>query len=68
MSHRKWRETKQQLILLPDLALLGCCLVDLQFLCDILSGGPVGDAARLELVSPGEGQDGVVKEVLVGEL
>ena len=27
MSHRKWRETKQQLIWWPDLALLGCSLV-----------------------------------------
>ena len=41
MSHRKWRESKQQLILKPALALFGCCLVDLHFLCDILSGGPV---------------------------
>ena len=36
---RKWRETKQQLIWWPDLALLGCCcLVSIHFLCDILSG------------------------------
>ena len=41
MSHRKWRETKQQLSWLPDLALLGCCLLSLHFLCDILSGRPV---------------------------
>ena len=41
MLHRKWREIKQQLIGWLDLALLGCCLVDLHFLCDILSGGPV---------------------------
>ena len=31
----KWRETKQQLIWWPDLALLGCCLVSLHFLYDI---------------------------------
>ena len=31
MWHRTWRETKQQLILLPDLALLGYCLVSLHF-------------------------------------
>ena len=31
MSHRKWRETKQQLICWPELALLGCCLVSLHF-------------------------------------
>ena len=37
MSHRKWRETKQQLILWPDLALLGCSLVPLHFQCDILT-------------------------------
>ena len=42
MSHRKLSETKhQQLIWWPDLALLGCCLVYLHFLCDILSGFPV---------------------------
>ena len=35
--------TKQQLILWPDLALLGCCLVSLHFLCDIphMHTGPV---------------------------
>ena len=37
MSHRKRRETKQQLILWPDLALLGCCIVSLHFQCDIPS-------------------------------
>ena len=37
MSHRKWRETRQQLIWWPDLALLGCCLVSLHFQCDILA-------------------------------
>ena len=41
MSHRKWRETKQQ----PSRARSGhqlrCCLVSLHFLCDILSGRPV---------------------------
>ena len=26
---------------MPDLALLGCCLVYLHFMCDILSGQPV---------------------------
>ena len=41
MRHRKWRETKQQPNSWPDLALLGCCLVSLHLLCDILSGGPV---------------------------
>ena len=35
MSHRKWRETKEQLIWWPDLALLGCCLVSLHFLAPI---------------------------------
>ena len=33
----KWRETKQQLIWWPDLALLGYCLVSLHFQCDILA-------------------------------
>ena len=37
MLHRKWRETKQQLILWPYLALLGCRLVSLHFQCDILA-------------------------------
>ena len=38
--NRKWRETKQQLILWSDLAVLGCCLVSLHFQGDILSGWP----------------------------
>ena len=33
MSYRKWRESKQQLIWWPDLALLGCCFVSLHFQC-----------------------------------
>ena len=48
MSHRKWRETKQQLSWWPDLALLGCCLLSLHFLCDILSGRPVKEDAEKE--------------------
>ena len=36
MSHRKQREIKQQLIRWPDLALLGCSLLSLHILCDIL--------------------------------
>ena len=40
MPHRKYRETKQHMIWRPDLALLGCCLVSLHFLCDIPSGRP----------------------------
>ena len=36
MSHRKWREIKQQLIRLPGLALLGCSFLSLHILCDIL--------------------------------
>ena len=36
MSHRKWRESKQQLTSWPDLALPGCCLVCLHILCNIL--------------------------------
>ena len=35
MSHRKWRQIKQQLSWWPDMALLGCCLVSLHFLCNI---------------------------------
>ena len=41
MSHRKWRETKLQLIWWPAVALLGCLLVSLHFLCDILYSHPV---------------------------
>ena len=41
MSHRKWRETNQQLIRLPDLALLGCSLLSPHFLCGILTTHPV---------------------------
>ena len=47
MSHRKWRETKQQLIWWPEVALLGCCLVSLNFLCDILSSRPVQCCATI---------------------
>ena len=57
MSHRKWRESKQQLSWWPDLTLLGCCLVSLYFLCKIMSmsGRPVEDAnARPVQRHPGE--------------
>ena len=47
MSHRKWRENKQQ----PSRARAGyqisCCLLSLHFLCDILSGGPVSALSPL---------------------
>ena len=36
MSHRKWRESKQQLTSWLDLTLPGCCLVSLHILRDIL--------------------------------
>ena len=36
ISHRKWRESKQQLIRLLDLTLLGCILVSFHILCVIL--------------------------------
>ena len=36
ISHRKWRESKQQLIRLLDLTLLGYILVSFHILCDIL--------------------------------
>ena len=51
MSHRKWRETKQQLIWWPDVALLGCCLVSSHFLRDILSGLPVNPHRHLAFSS-----------------
>ena len=41
MSHRKWWETKHQLIWWHEVTLLGCCLVSLHFLCDILSSHSV---------------------------
>ena len=41
MSHRKWRETKQQLIWWPEVDGLGWCLGSLYFLCDIMSSHPV---------------------------
>ena len=41
ISYRKWRETKLQLIWWPMVALLGCLLGSLHFLCDILSSQPV---------------------------
>ena len=46
MSYRKWRETKQQLRWWPDLSLLGCCLVSLHFLCNILSSRPFNEEQR----------------------
>ena len=36
MSHKKWRETKQQLIWFPNVVLLGCCLVSHHFHYNIL--------------------------------
>ena len=41
ISHRKWRVTRLQLIRCPDVALLGCCLVTLHFLLNILITNPV---------------------------
>ena len=41
-SHRKWRETKQQLSWLPDLTLVGCHFVSLHFRCNILMLNGVG--------------------------
>ena len=47
MSHRKWRETKHQPSWWPDLVLLGCCLVSLHFLCDILTSHPVHTGGKV---------------------
>ena len=41
MSHRKWRETKQQPSRARSCYQISCCLVSLYMLCDILSGRPV---------------------------
>ena len=37
MAHRKWKETKQQLSMLPGPAVPGCCLVSYHFLWILLS-------------------------------
>ena len=37
MWHWKWRETKQQLSRARSGHQIGCCLVSLHFLCDILA-------------------------------
>ena len=42
ISHRKWRQSKQQLIRLLDLTLPGCILVSFHILCDILQTVTVG--------------------------
>ena len=51
MSHRKWRESKQQPSRSRSGNQLSCCLVSLDFLCDILSGGPVIKTAVVPAVS-----------------
>ena len=50
VAHRKWREIKQQLIRLPDLALLGCSLLSLHILCDILQTFTVGSVGCFSLL------------------
>ena len=57
MSHRKWREIKQHLIRLPDLALLDCSLLSLHILCVILptftisSLYPAGDQCPVQTMN-----------------
>ena len=41
MSHRKWRETKQQPSRAKSCRQLSCCLVCLHFLCNILTSHPL---------------------------
>ena len=41
ISLRTWRETKQQLSWWLNLVLLGCCLVSLHYLCQILNMSPI---------------------------
>ena len=41
LAHRKWKETKQQPIMLPGPAVPGCCLVSFHFLWAILRPHPV---------------------------
>ena len=41
VTHRKWRESKQQPSRARSGNQLSCCLVSLHFLCDILTGRPV---------------------------
>ena len=71
MSHRKWRETKQQLIWWPDLTLLGCSLVSLHFQCDILAPITVtlvekghGKKPRLTTLKRGEWKEGEISPPL----
>ena len=45
MTHRKWRETKQQPSMLPGPAVTGCCLVYFHFLWVILSTSTVQSGA-----------------------
>ena len=54
MSHRKRRETKQQLSMLLGPAVPGCCLVSFHFLCDIhsLHSVPVGQPGQVLDVLP----------------
>ena len=52
MSHRKWRETKQQPSRARSGHQLSCCLVSLHFLCDILSGRHVTPTLRKHFSLP----------------
>ena len=47
MSHRKWRVTKQDPSRARPGTQLGCCLLSLHFMCDILQSSPVyGNKSR----------------------
>ena len=49
MAHRKWKEIKQQLSMLPGPAVPGCCLVSFHFLWAILSTSTVEDSKNIKL-------------------
>ena len=52
LSHMKWRETKQQLGWRSDMAALGCCLVSVYFLFNILQRDMLGRKFMIHLFYP----------------
>ena len=49
MTHRKWKEFKQQPSMLPGSAVPGCCLVSFYFLWAILNASTVQYVPRIRL-------------------
>ena len=68
MSHRKWREGKQQPSRARSGNQLSCCLVSLHFLCDIPSGRPVHCRSALMFSSNvNKGKSNRNRELRLGE-